>query len=170
MNAQNTAAKEDILIIDDTPENLRLLSSALTERGYRVRSVISGARALMGAQAAPPDLIMLDIRMPDMDGYEVCQHLKANERTCAVPVIFINALDEVLDKVKAFTSGGVDYIQKPFQIEEVVARLENQQLQQTQAEPGFLTSKRKTGSINCENVITTKRSAVYIHDPDRNRV
>jgi two-component system, sensor histidine kinase and response regulator len=143
------AAKDDILIVDDTPDNLRLLSSALTEREYKVRSVINGAMALMGAQAAPPDLIMLDIKMPDMDGYEVCRRLKENQQTCEIPVIFISALDEVFDKVKAFASGGVDYIQKPFHIEEVLARIENQltirrlqvqlqaqnaQLQQTQAE------------------------------------
>jgi two-component system, sensor histidine kinase and response regulator len=148
MNAPNSVHKGNILIVDDTPDNLRLLSSALTERGYKVRSVINGAMALMGAQAAPPDLIMLDIRMPDMDGYEVCQRLKENSNTCEIPVIFISALDEVFDKVKAFTSGGVDYIQKPFQVEEVLARIENQltvrrlqiqlqaqnhQLQQTQA-------------------------------------
>jgi two-component system, sensor histidine kinase and response regulator len=141
--------KDNILIVDDTPDNLRLLSSTLMERGYKVRSVINGAMALMGAQAAPPDLIMLDIKMPDMDGYEVCQRLKENPQTREIPVIFISALDEVFDKVKAFTSGGVDYIQKPFQIEEVLARIENQltirrlqvqlqaqnyQLQQTQVE------------------------------------
>jgi two-component system, sensor histidine kinase and response regulator len=148
MNEPNAVPKGNILIVDDTPDNLRLLSSALTERGYKVRSVINGAMALMGAQAAPPDLIMLDIRMPDMDGYEVCQRLKENLNTCEIPVIFISALDEVFDKVKAFTSGGVDYIHKPFQVEEVLARIENQltvrrlqvqlqaqnhQLQQTQA-------------------------------------
>ncbi|MGB8702327.1 MAG: response regulator [Thermosynechococcaceae cyanobacterium] len=120
------ADKGNLLIVDDTPDNLRLLSSTLTERGYKVRSVINGAMALMGAQAAPPDLIMLDIKMPDMDGYEVCQRLKENPQTREIPVIFISALDEVFDKVKAFTSGGVDYIQKPFQIEEVLARIENQ--------------------------------------------
>jgi two-component system, sensor histidine kinase and response regulator len=120
------AVKDDILIVDDTPDNLRLLSSALTERKYKVRSVINGAMALMGAQAAPPDLIMLDIKMPDMDGYEVCRRLKENRQTCEIPVIFISALDEVFDKVKAFASGGVDYIQKPFHIEEVLARIENQ--------------------------------------------
>jgi two-component system, sensor histidine kinase and response regulator len=143
------ASKDNILIVDDTPDNLRLLSSTLMERGYKVRSVINGAMALMGAQAAPPDLIMLDIKMPDMDGYEVCRLLKENRQTREIPVIFISALDEVFDKVKAFTSGGVDYIQKPFQIEEVLARIENQltirrlqvqlqaqnhQLQQTQVE------------------------------------
>ncbi len=120
------ASKGNILIVDDTPDNLRLLSSTLTEHGYKVRSVINGAMALMGAQAAPPDLIVLDIKMPDMDGYEVCQRLKENQQICEIPVIFISALDEVFDKVKAFTSGGVDYIQKPFQVEEVLARIENQ--------------------------------------------
>jgi two-component system, sensor histidine kinase and response regulator len=121
-----TVAKGNILIVDDTPDNLRLLSSTLTEHGYKVRSVINGAMALMGAQAAPPDLIVLDIKMPDMDGYEVCQRLKENHQICDIPVIFVSALDEVFDKVKAFTSGGVDFIQKPFQVEEVLARIENQ--------------------------------------------
>jgi PleD family two-component response regulator len=126
MNAPDTASKGNLLIVDDTPDNLRLLSAALTEHGYKVRSVINGAMALMGAQAAAPDAILLDIKMPDMDGYEVCQRLKDNRLTCEIPVIFISALDEVFDKVKAFTSGGVDYIQKPFQVEEVLARIENQ--------------------------------------------
>ena len=120
------APKGNILIVDDTPENLRLLSNALTERGYKVRSVITGAMALMGAKAAPPDLILLDINMPQMNGYQVCEALKADEQTREIPVIFISALDEVLDKVKAFTVGGRDYISKPFQFEEVLARIENQ--------------------------------------------
>jgi two-component system, sensor histidine kinase and response regulator len=118
--------KGNILIVDDTPDNLRLLSSTLIEEGYKVRSVINGAMALMGAQAAPPDLIVLDIKMPDMDGYEVCQRLKQLQQTREIPVIFISALDDVFDKIKAFNSGGVDYIQKPFHIEEVRARIENQ--------------------------------------------
>lgn len=122
----DTKPKGNILIVDDTPDNLRLLSSTLGDRGYKVRCALDGAMALMGAQAAPPDLIMLDIKMPQMDGYEVCQRLKADDRTREIPVIFISALDEILDKVKAFTIGGVDYIQKPFHIEEVLARLENQ--------------------------------------------
>jgi signal transduction histidine kinase len=118
--------KGNILIVDDTPDNLRLLSNALTERGYKVRSVINGAMALMGAKAAPPDLILLDINMPQMNGYEVCEALKADEQTREIPVIFISALDEVLDKVRAFAVGGRDYISKPFQFEEVLARIENQ--------------------------------------------
>jgi len=123
---QSKSAKGNILIVDDTPENLRLLSNVLTERGYKVRSVINGAMALMGAKAAPPDLILLDINMPDMNGYEVCEVLKADEQTREIPVIFISALDEVLDKVKGFAVGGRDYITKPFQLEEVLARIENQ--------------------------------------------
>ena len=116
--------KADILAIDDTPENLALLSQMLTEKGYKVRSVTKGSTALRGAKAAPPDLILLDIKMPEMNGYEVCQHLKADARTRNIPVIFISALGDVFDKVKAFQMGGVDYITKPFQVEEVLARLD----------------------------------------------
>ncbi|NEO84935.1 MAG: EAL domain-containing protein [Spirulina sp. SIO3F2] len=119
-------ARADILLVDDTPENLRLLSTALTQHGYKVRSVINGRMALMGARAAPPDLILLDICMPGMSGYEVCQQLKSDPLTQKVPVLFISALDEVLDKVKAFSVGGVDFITKPFHFEEVIARVENQ--------------------------------------------
>ncbi len=114
----------DILVIDDTPENLALLSQMLTERGYKVRSVTKGATGLRGAIAVPPDLILLDVKMPQMNGYEVCQKLKAEERTHDIPVIFISALGDVIDKVKAFQVGGVDYITKPFQVEEVLARLQ----------------------------------------------
>jgi PAS domain S-box-containing protein len=114
----------DIMVIDDTPENLHLLSSILSDRNYKVRSVTKGATGLRGAQAAPPDLILLDIRMPEMDGYEVCKQLKASEQTREIPVIFISASGELIDKVKGFTVGGVDYITKPFQVEEVLARIE----------------------------------------------
>jgi two-component system, sensor histidine kinase and response regulator len=119
-------AKGDILIVDDMPDNLRLLSAMLDKEGYEVRSVTNGSTALMGVQAAPPDLILLDINMPGMSGYEVCQKLKANAQTEAIPIIFISALNEVMDKVQAFSVGGVDYITKPFQVEEVLARVENQ--------------------------------------------
>ncbi len=118
--------KGNIIVVDDIPDNLRLLSTTLTKLGYTVRSVINGSMALRAVQVAPPDLILLDIKMPDMNGYEVCQRLKADEQTREIPVIFVSALDEVIDKIKAFTSGGVDYITKPFHFEEVVARVENQ--------------------------------------------
>ncbi|MEP0833098.1 response regulator [Microcoleus sp. AS-A8] len=116
----------NILIVDDTPENLQILSATLSERGYKVRGVVKGQMALRAARSAPPDLILLDIRMPEMDGYEVCSKLKADPKTCEIPVIFISALDEVLDKIKAFAVGGVDYITKPFQVAEVLARVEHQ--------------------------------------------
>ncbi|NER29074.1 MAG: hybrid sensor histidine kinase/response regulator [Symploca sp. SIO1C4] len=118
----------NILVVDDTPENLRLLSTMLTEHGYKVRKVISGKLALDAAQVNPPDLILLDIMMPQINGYEVCKQLKASEQTAKIPVIFLSALNEAIDKVKAFNVGGADYITKPFQIEEVVARVENQLL------------------------------------------
>jgi serine phosphatase RsbU (regulator of sigma subunit) len=119
-----TLAPDQILVVDDTPANLRLLSQVLTEDGYRVRAVTSGARALESAQAAPPNLILRDIRMPEMSGFEVCERLKTDPRTRDVPVIFISALDDVEAKVRAFHMGGVDYITKPFQIGEVLARAE----------------------------------------------
>jgi len=118
------APKGDILVVDDVPANLHLLSSMLTERGYKVRPAINGQMALMTARATPLDLILLDINMPGMNGYEVCEHLKADAQTRDTPIIFISALDETRDKVKAFTVGGVDYVTKPFQVEEVLARVE----------------------------------------------
>jgi PleD family two-component response regulator len=124
MSEQDSQVLEDILIVDDSPNTLRLLSQMLSEQGYKVRAVTNGPRALASAQTIPPDLILLDIKMPDMNGYEVCQHLKADARTYDIPIIFISALDETEDKVEAFAVGGVDYITKPLQYEEVVARVE----------------------------------------------
>ncbi|MCF2151409.1 response regulator [Desmonostoc muscorum LEGE 12446] len=118
--------KGDILIVDDTIDNLRLLSKMLTEQGYEVRCVTNGATALMGIKAQPPDLILLDITMPGLNGYEVCQQLKVDDKTSEIPVIFISALNETFDKVKAFSVGGVDYISKPFQLQEVFVRIETQ--------------------------------------------
>jgi sigma-B regulation protein RsbU (phosphoserine phosphatase) len=115
--------KHNILVVDDTVANLRLLSTMLSEQGYKVRSVVNGPMALTAARSAPPDLILLDINLPDMNGYQVCQELKDDQRTHDIPVIFISALDETVDKVKAFAVGGVDYITKPFQFEEVLARV-----------------------------------------------
>ncbi|MGD2183535.1 hybrid sensor histidine kinase/response regulator [Lusitaniella coriacea] len=112
-----------IAVIDDTPANLHLLASLLGHQGYQVRPFPSGKLALTGFQKTLPDLILLDIQMPQMDGYEVCEVLKSDERTKDIPVIFISALNEVIDKVRAFEVGGVDYITKPFQAEEVFARV-----------------------------------------------
>ncbi|MDY7021875.1 MAG: response regulator [Cyanobacteriota bacterium] len=118
--------KGNILIVDDLPDNLRLLSETLSDRGYEVQCAINGKLALMAVQNAPPDLILLDIKMPGIDGYEVCRELKSQESTSEIPVIFLSALDDAFDKVKAFNVGGVDYVTKPFQVEEVLARVENQ--------------------------------------------
>ncbi|HLO50535.1 MAG TPA: ATP-binding protein [Kamptonema sp.] len=115
-----------ILIIDDQPSNLRFLSKILTEQGYKVQRAISGQLGLNAAIASPPDLILLDIMMPDLDGYEVCKKLKSTQQNRAVPVIFLSSLDDVQDKIKAFQVGGIDYITKPFQVEEVLARIDTQ--------------------------------------------
>lgn len=114
----------DILIVDDTPDNLRFLSDLLTKAGYMVRRVLSGELGLEAAQLEPPDLILLDIRMPGLDGYKVCDRLKSIKHTAQIPVIFLSAMNEELDKVMAFEAGGVDYITKPFQAVEVLARIE----------------------------------------------
>ncbi len=116
----------DILIVDDQPDNLLLLSSMLKMHGYQVRQAIDGNLALRTAFLQPPDIILLDIMMPGMGGYEVCQQLKQNPRTRDIPVIFLSSLTQSLDKVKAFEVGGVDYITKPIQIEEVLARIQHQ--------------------------------------------
>ncbi|MEQ8468581.1 sensor histidine kinase [Coleofasciculus sp. E1-EBD-02] len=123
---QPKTAQGIILIVDDTADSLRLLEAALTRYGYEVRSTVNGSMALMAAKAVAPDLILLDIKMPDMNGYDVCSALKASPVTRDIPIIFISALDEVFDKVKAFALGGADYITKPFQFEEVLARVDHQ--------------------------------------------
>jgi PAS domain S-box-containing protein len=120
---QSGASGPNILVVDDNLDNLRLLSKILMQQGYAVRSVTNGKLALITVDAALPDLILLDINMPDMLGYEVCSLLKTNANTSEIPVIFISAFSEAKDKVKAFQSGGVDYITKPFQVEEVLARV-----------------------------------------------
>jgi PAS domain S-box-containing protein len=116
--------KADILVVDDQIINLKFLTATLTHYGYRVRPAISGELALETAQKVPPDLILLDIMMPRMDGYAVCEELKSHPQTKDIPVIFISALDKTKDKVKAFSAGAVDYITKPFEVNEVVARVQ----------------------------------------------
>lgn len=125
-NHQTLVGQGDIMIIDDTPNNLRVISTMLRSYGYVVRTAISGQQALRAMQVDPPDLILLDINMPEMNGYEVCSLIKSNPKTVMIPVIFLSALDDVLDKVEAFAVGGVDYITKPFHGEEVLARVKNQ--------------------------------------------
>jgi two-component system sensor histidine kinase/response regulator len=117
-------AQSDIMIVDDNAANLKLLEGMLLEQGHEVRSFPLGRLALAAAMKNPPDLILLDINMPEMNGYEVCERLKSSGELSDIPVIFLSALNETQDKVKALRSGGVDYISKPFQFEEVHARVE----------------------------------------------
>ncbi|MGE3724510.1 MAG: response regulator [Candidatus Sericytochromatia bacterium] len=122
-----------ILIVDDNPNNLRLLITLLSEQGYETRPANNGSRALNTVQKQKPDLILLDINMPEMDGYEVCRQLKAHPETADIPVLFISANDELHDKVKGFDVGGVDYISKPFEPQELFARVRTHlQLKQAQ--------------------------------------
>ena len=114
----------DILIVDDESASQRVLVRMLSRYGYRAQSFSSGSLAVSAAQAFPPDLILLDVRMPRMDGYAVCEQLKGDARTRDIPIIFMSALDDTEDKLKAFTAGGIDYVTKPFQLEEVLARVE----------------------------------------------
>jgi class 3 adenylate cyclase len=112
-----------VLVVDDIEENLKVLSDTLTQAGYRPLQAKSGERAVQVAKKAGPDLILLDIKMPGMDGYETIRALKADPGTAAIPVIFISALNQIDDKVRGFQAGAVDYVSKPFQREEVLARV-----------------------------------------------
>lgn len=119
-------AKADILVVDDQPDNLRILAAILKIEGYRVRKATSGAMALATLSSQRPDIILLDIRMPEMDGFAVCTSIKASPENCDIPIIFISALGDMVDKVKAFNLGGADYITKPFRAEEVLVRIRHQ--------------------------------------------
>ena len=119
------AQRGNILIVDDTPDNLRLLSRMLKRRGYTVDTAKSGQTALDMVAENQPDIILLDVYMPIMDGYQVCQALKADEQMALIPVVFLSALSEPVDKLRGFEAGGVDYITKPFHFHEVIARVEN---------------------------------------------
>ena len=147
--------KANILVVDDTRENLQLLNRLLTGFGYQVRPVTSGSKALSAAKIKLPDLILLDIMMPGMDGYAVCEQLKTDERTRDIPVIFISALHETFDKVKAFSCGGVDYVTKPFQEEEVVARIET-----------HLTLRKMQKSLESE-ILERKRAEEALREQNR---
>lgn len=156
--------KGDLLIVDDKPDNLRVLSALLTERQYKVRSVISGALALTVAQEAQPDLILLDVMMPGMNGYDVCRHLKLHEITAAIPVIFLSALDAPIDKVKAFEVGGIDFITKPFHAEEVIIRVDTQlrlrqATQELQAMNTELEARVRKRTVQLENEISERHKA-----------
>ncbi|NJL68042.1 MAG: response regulator [Richelia sp. CSU_2_1] len=127
MKAQQTDKdRADILVVDDTPDNLRLLIRILQKHGYKVRPVTNGFSALQAIESSRPDLILLDIMMPQLDGYELCKQLKAQPQFREIPIIFLTALEEAINKAKAFEIGGADYITKPFQVKEVLARVGNQ--------------------------------------------
>ena len=122
-NQDEKTTPGDILIVDDETANLKLLKELLSREGYQVRPADRPQLAIDSALAQPPALILLDVRMPEMDGFEVCRRLKQDERTRDIPVIFVSALQDVQDRVQGFEAGGVDFITKPFQEEEVLARV-----------------------------------------------
>jgi len=138
----------NIMAVDDNPANLKLLEGMLRQQGYQVRSFPRGRLALASAAENPPELILLDINMPEMNGYEVCERLKLDGKLSKVPVIFLSALGETADKMKAFQSGGVDYVTKPFQLEEVQARVDTHiKLQRAQQAEHDLLEKTLTGAV-----------------------
>lgn len=162
------SARQNILIVDDMPANLRLLTEILAHREYMVRPVTDGLMAIAAAQIEAPDLILLDIMMPNLTGYEVCERLKADERTREIPIIFISAKNELFDKVKAFSLGGVDYIAKPFQAEEVLARVEThlalRSLQQRlKAQNVELTEALRQLKLTQEQLIQREKIAALGH-------
>ena len=123
-NAMSQEVKGRLLIVDDDPDARQMLDGLLSREGYETRCAPDGKTALMFAEADPPELILLDVRLPDLDGFEVCRRLKSSDKTDRIPVIFLSGLDDVGDKIRGFESGGVDYITKPFQAAEVLARVE----------------------------------------------
>ncbi|MDX2231863.1 MAG: response regulator [Leptolyngbyaceae cyanobacterium bins.349] len=168
-----------ILIVDDQPSNLLALSTILDQQGFTVRQAIDGDTAIETINRLPPNLILLDIRMPLMDGYEVCAQLKSNQATRHIPIIFLSASDDVFDKAKAFSVGGVDYITKPFQVEEVLIRVQhqltiqsqhtqllnlNQQLHHLNAN---LERQVQTRTLELEQALTFERTLKRISDQMR---
>lgn len=159
----------DILIVDDTLPNLRLLADMLSSYRYKVRGASNGKMALKAARLSPPDLILLDIMMPEMDGYEVCRQLKEGDNTRDIPIIFISAINETMDKVKAFALGGVDYITKPFQLEEVLARVRThlsiqqlqRQLQEKNAE--LAEANRQLEQVNIDLAASNEELDAFSH-------
>ena len=153
---REVTTKKSILVVDDMLDNLRVLSALLSRQGYEVLEELDGKSALKTAQAVLPDLILLDVRMAEMDGYEVCRQLKALPQTCEIPIIFLSALDNVFDKVKAFQVGGVDYITKPFQGEEVLARVEHQLTMLT------LQRQLRQHSLDLEATVQTRTAQLQL--------
>ncbi|XDE62770.1 response regulator [Arthrospira platensis BEA 1257B] len=152
----------DILIVDDIPENLRLLSQMLLEQGYKVRKAINGQRALQAVEAETPDLILLDIMMPELDGYQVAKYLKDDPTTREIPIIFLSALSDTMDKVLAFDVGGVDYITKPFHVQEVLARVRTQ-LTISQQKQQLITQNQQLEREIRERQKIESALRIYIH-------
>jgi len=147
-SSEDEKSQSNIMVVDDQPANLKLLEELLTHQGYSVKSFPRGRLALDAAVRTAPDLILLDINMPEMNGFEVCQRLKADERLAAVPVLFLSALQDIDDKLNAFRAGGVDYITKPFQLEEVRARVETHlQLHRAREVERDLLEKTLNGAV-----------------------
>lgn len=193
MGKEMTRAHVDrILIVDDKPANLHLLTNLLTEQGYTVHPASDGELALQFVQLILPDLILLDIKMLGMDGYEVCRRLKADERTHSIPIIFISVLEDEHDKVKGFQADAVDYITKPFQVEEVLARVRthlrlreltvqlehkirerteeleeaNQRLQEELAERRKVEEALRKGEEEYRRIVDTANEGIWVLGPD----
>jgi two-component system sensor histidine kinase/response regulator len=162
-----TEPRGDILLVDDQPANLEVLSNLLSGSGYRVRAVTSGPRAIEAAQLLPPDCILLDIAMPEMDGFETCRNLRARESLEAVPIIFITAFDDGEHKLAAFEAGGRDYVTKPFQAEEVLARVDAQ-VRLCRMERDLRQQNARLLQANAQleqvNTMRARLSAMLIHD------
>ncbi|MGE0086421.1 MAG: response regulator [Desulfococcaceae bacterium] len=172
MNTSETEAlKAKILIVDDTLENLQFLSYMLRQNAYSVTAAADGPSALMIAANDPPDLVLLDIRMPEMDGYEVCAHLKSDAKTKNIPVIFLSALDDLQNKIRGFSLGGSDYIAKPFQYEEVLARVNThvslRQMQQSLEQQNILLHREITQRRNAEEALKKANEELEIRIQDR---
>ncbi len=164
----------NILIVDDTPANVLLLTRMLTTQGYHARPVLSAKLALQAARAELPDLILLDVNMPEMNGYELCELLKSDELLQEIPVIFMSVLDETMDKVKAFRVGGVDYVTKPFQLEEVYARVKThlrlrslqQRLSRQNEHLEQMVTDIQDARQYAENIVETVREPLVVLNSD----
>lgn len=160
------ANRGNILVVDDLPDNLRLLRDTLSKEGYKVRSATTGLMALRAAQSLSTELILLDIKLPDLDGYEVCRKLKADDRTADIPVIFLSALNETFNKLQGLAAGGVDYIAKPFQVQEVLARVETHltigRLQKRLQEQNLLLIKEIEEHQRLEEVLFAEKELAQV--------
>jgi two-component system sensor histidine kinase/response regulator len=157
----------NVLLVDDQPANLEVLSKVLSDQGYRVRAVTSGVRALEAAKLLPPECILLDVAMPEMDGFETCRALRGVPELQAVPVIFITAFDDTEHKLQAFQAGGRDYVAKPFQAEEVLARVEAQvricRMERELREHNVLLTQANA-QLEQLNAMRARLSAMLVHD------